>query len=620
MARIRLPRSSSASALLAAAALALTASAPAARAGDPGLACERAAGRSLAGCIRAISTRQGRCVRASGRACEAGDVSIERALSRLGARVRRACPDDPTVRSAGYGPAFTVEGLVGRLGAECVAEAASLAARSFGGPQAAALAGADAASAACLEAAHASARRLLARQLGIRGACIGRRRGGATCDLAAVERRLDRARAAARDRIAAACTGAPALPELIAVDLAAFLDRAVAQSECATAVAHPDPAPLALACGPRPEVPAAPRGSYVQVVLDGDVWGTRCGDGSPYAFWIRLAPAGSPPENVVLQMQGGGVCIFESDCARRSADHFEALSDPPGQSGIMSNDPAVSPFADWTKVYLPYCTQDVFIGGGTTSDFPSVTVHRFGGLNVRAALRYVRDALWRELDATTAGGYRPDRVRMLFGGTSAGGFGTLYNYHFVLDDLQWAHTAAWPDASLALDNGEALGIASLGVLLTLDTPPLGWGARNLLPPYCHATNCGVGPVLYAASAPRLEAVPEQRFLVLSNQVDSTQVSTTFFPDAPTWINAMRQSYCDTRGLRGLRYFLPAIPQSVHVISVRESLFTGLALGGVVMRDWLETAMDAPAALSDAVEEGTLTTAIPGVGPFPCPLG
>jgi hypothetical protein len=357
----------------------------------------------------------------------------------------------------------------------------------------------------------------------------------------------------------------------------------------------------------------------VQVVLNEAEWGTRCGDGSPFAFWVRLAPAGQPVENVVLQMQGGGVCIFENDCASRSADLFEALSDGAETSGIMSNDPVVSPFANWTKVYLPYCNQDVFIGGGATSNFDSITVHRFGALNVRAALRYLRDVLWRELDATTAEGYSPERIRMLFGGTSAGGFGTLYNYHYVLDELQWGHTAAWPDAALALDNGQPLGIATLGVILLSNTPPLGWGALAQLPPYCFATNCGVGPVIYAASAPRLRRKPVQQFLVLSNQVDSTQVSTTFFPNAPTWINAMRQAYCDTAGTNGLRYFLPAITQSTHVIATRQNLFTGKSVDGIIMRDWLNLAMTDPDDLFDAVEEGTLTTDISGVNPFPCAI-
>jgi hypothetical protein len=64
------------------------------------------------------------------------------------------------------------------------------------------------------------------------------------------------------------------------------------------------------------------------------------------------------------------------------------LNDQPETGGPLSNDPNISPFADWTKVYLPYCNQDVFIGGGATSNFDQVTVHRFGAINVRA-----RDAL-----------------------------------------------------------------------------------------------------------------------------------------------------------------------------------------------------------------------------------
>jgi hypothetical protein len=134
-----------------------------------------------------------------------------------------------------------------------------------------------------------------------------------------------------------------------------------------------------------------------------------------------------------------------------------------------------------------------------------------------------------------------------------------------------------------------------------------------------ATNGGVGPVIYAASAPRLKAVPEQQFLVLSNQVDQTQVNTTFFDDLPTWINTMRQSYCDTAGTNGLRYFLPAITASTHVIATRQNLFTGEAVDGIVMRDWLNLAMTDPDALPDAVEEGTLVTDYPGVNAFPCTI-
>ena len=121
----------------------------------------------------------------------------------------------------------------------------------------------------------------------------------------------------------------------------------------------------------------------------------------------------------------------------------------------MSTDPTINPFSDWTMIFLPYCTQDVHIGGGRQSIFSTITVNRYGAVNVRAALRYLRDVLWSTLDTTTAGGYRPDRLTVLFGGESAGAFGVSYNYHYLLDDLRWIHTTAAPDSGLGLDNGTA---------------------------------------------------------------------------------------------------------------------------------------------------------------------
>ncbi len=589
-----------------------------AAAADPARKCEQAAGKALVACVKKVSTLHGKCYDASGAACATGDAKVAKALAKVAKAITRKCTSDAVAQAAGFGGSATLAGLTTRLQDACVAESASLASRTFGGPHGAAYAAADPAGRACLAALHKQAIKVLTGRAKAQNTCVDKQRAKGNCNLAKTTELLAKFDAKAGAKIAAACGTPDPLATLVAIDTPEYLARAASQARCMTAIAHPDPSPLALDCGPRDALPATPRGTAVQIVLDPETTGTRCGDGSPYAFWIRLPPAGQPVENVVVHMEGGGVCIFENDCASRNPDLFESLSDPMSVSGIMSNSAATSPFADWTKVFLPYCTQDVFIGGGATSTWPSITVHRYGAPNVRAAMRVVRDVLWRELHATPEG-YSPERMRVLFGGTSAGGFGALYNYHYVLDELQWRHTAAWPDAALALDNGQPLGIATLGVLLVSNSGPLGWNALSYMPPYCFATNCGVGPVLYEASAPRLKAVPEQQFLVLTNQVDSTQVSTTFFSNAVTWINAARQSYCDTAGLNGLRYFMPAITESTHVIATRAPLFTGYAVDGIIMRDWLAQAMTAPDTLVDAVEEGTLTTDIPGVNPFPCDI-
>jgi Pectinacetylesterase len=576
--------------------------------------CERAAEQGLRTCVKRVSTALRRCQARQGIAC-INDAAVARELVGVAQRIARGCPDVPTMQAAGWPPLLTPTALAERVTEACRGEAMALAARSFGGPHGAAYAAAPIGR-ACLEDAQRTAAGVIDRAFKLTARCVLAARRGRTCDVAKTEARIDASEAAARVRIEAHC---PALQNLVALDPATFVARARAQARCLLATALPDTAPWTLDCGPRSAVPVPPRGTPTRVILDEATWGTRCGDGSPYVFWIRLPPAGQPVENVVVHLQGGGVCVFEDECAGVSSGLLRATDNTYPEGGILSNDPGTSPFASWTKVELPYCTQDLHIGGGATSDFPSRTVHRFGGLNVRAALRWVRDALWAELDATSPEGYRPDRVRVLFTGTSAGAYGVAYNYHWVLDDLRWPRTTAVPDSGLGLDNGELIGIGSLGFFVLLnEMPPIAWSARTLLPPYCFAPTCGVGPVLLAATAPRLEMMPEQQVLSVSNQVDSTQVATTFFDTTAQWIDALRTAYCATQGLPGLHYFMPANPASIHGIVASTPRFTTMASGGVVIRDWLADAVAAPGAVVDRVEEGGLV-GTQGAMPFACPV-
>ena len=81
-----------------------------------------------------------------------------------------------------------------------------------------------------------------------------------------------------------------------------------------------------------------------------------CGDGSDYAFLVKFAPEGEPLDNILIGLQGGGVCVFEGDCSAKlqsAPDLFEAMNDQPYEIGITSNDPSESSFANWTKVYYP---------------------------------------------------------------------------------------------------------------------------------------------------------------------------------------------------------------------------------------------------------------------------
>src|SRR5262245_30784679 len=378
--------------------------------------CQRTAANALATCIQRVAKASRRCYLDTGHACPSTDTTTAKALAALAGSVLKKCANAADVQGAGYGPLMTSTSLLERLRESCTGEPATLAARTFGGPHAAVLAGATPGAHACLDTASTEASKLLVSTLKGDNGCIARAHGGRTCDTATTAVKIARAQQKAAGKIDEACppAGDQALEKLIGLSTSLYLARADEQARCAAATANGDSGPLALGCGPRPEVTVPPRGQWVQVTLDESVWGTRCGDGSPYAFWIRLAPDGSPPERVVIDLAGGGACIFESQCVGVSPSLFKATDDGQPSGGYMSLDPSISPFTEWTHIYLPYCTQDVHFGGGLTSNFPSITVHRFGAVNLRATMRYLRDVLWPTLDATSADGWRPDRLQVVF--------------------------------------------------------------------------------------------------------------------------------------------------------------------------------------------------------------
>jgi hypothetical protein len=580
-------------------------------AASPAQRCERGVAAAVGSCVARVNARVRRCYAQTGSACAASDSGIATAVARLEATIGTACPDAASAQAAGFGAVVTPSAVVDRAREACLGEAATLAARTFGGPQAALLVGATAEAKSCLDDAFAASAAFLKSSYRTQRSCIRKAHGGGTCDVGATTAQVAFLESKAAGKVEAAC---PDLAGLLKITPTEYLRRAARQAACLVASAHGDGGPLSLGCGPRPEVVVPARGQWVKVTLDEATWGTRCGDGSDYAFWLRLAPAGQPAWRVVTDMQGGGVCVFENNCASVSPGLFRADEGQPG-GGYLSTNPAVNPFSDATMLFMPYCTQDLHIGGGGTSTWPSITVHRFGAVNARAALRYLRDVLWAELEATDPDGWHPDRLRVMFAGESAGAFGVMYNYHDALDELRWVNTTAVPDSGLALDSG---AVGALPALIGGAANP-GWDIFPMLPPYCTAGNCMVGPVIEAASVPRLKATPWQQILNVSNQVDSTQRSTTGFASLPAWTNALRTTYCDERGQTGLKWFLSASSNSIHTMLRSDALYTGLTAQGVAVRDYVSDAMDDPDATLDRVDEGTLVVDRPGTNPFPCAL-
>ncbi len=561
--------------------------------------CSAAVPAALRECVTARSLVTAQCYTDSNAACANDNASMADVMNTLEKSVRDVCKDDDY-------PNRTVDALAARVAQSCISESDSLAWRAFGGPQGAAWAIADDEAKACLAATHNAGTELLGQQLDAIIACAT----DLQCDPSTVSDARETQESDATTAILAAC---PALGNLIAVSPEVYAQRVAHQADCIAAAGLADTSNVSLRCGPSYAQFEVKRGEWVQVVVDGVEFGTQCGDGTDYAFWVNFAPEGEPLDRVLVGLQGGGVCIFEDDCLGKPDGLFNALDDLPFSAGILSDDSDTSGYANWTRVYLPYCTQDVFAGGGTVEDLGSISVPRFGSVNLRAAVRMVRDVLWKAIDAEPGPGFRPDNLVAMLGGWSAGGYGTIYNYHWMLDDLQWPRTIAFPDAGLALDNGELLGVAGLGLV---KIPA--WGTRPHLPPYCFQGECAVGPILYNAISPRLKQVPEQQMMILTNPLDDVQMNDAYFNNnRPFWINTMRKAYCETRELPGINYYFTSISdESVHVISLRDDLWLE-SVDGETMKDWLWGAYTSPDTVVSRVEEADFVTAIPGVNPYPC---
>ncbi|MFW2389473.1 MAG: hypothetical protein ACN4G0_14125, partial [Polyangiales bacterium] len=289
--------------------------------------CESAASAALSQCFVEASEETRLCYANTGSACSPTAAELVAASNALRASVTGAC-NDAGVQSLGYGSALTANGLAERLVEECVGNAATLAARVYGGPHAKVLStvsgGQVPVGETCLDTAYSESASFIDIAYNLQRDCL---LDEANCVGATVASDIANAAAQASSVIEAACpSNGSVLAFFIGILPAQAIDRAKAQSECMAGAALADTSPLTLLCAPGslPGVTviktqpvgltAFAPGVPTQIQLDQAVWGTRCGDGSPYTFWVQLPPAGSSAANVVTHMQGGGVCVIDSQC------------------------------------------------------------------------------------------------------------------------------------------------------------------------------------------------------------------------------------------------------------------------------------------------------------------
>lgn len=202
------------------------------------------------------------------------------------------------------------------------------------------------------------------------------------------------------------------------------------------------------------DAPATGDGAWESVTAPADC---MCGDGSGFTYFVRKAD----PNKVLFFLEGGGACFSKETCGPDSETYKRTVGHDGGMTdgdGIFDFSNPANPFADYSMVFVPYCTGDVHIGNATTDYGDGVVVHHNGYVNGTTALAAMAELF-------------PDASQIVVAGESAGSIPTPLYAGLAHDLLPTAKLTVLADGSGAYPDVPVLN-ATIGAQ---------WGTMNAVP-------------------------------------------------------------------------------------------------------------------------------------------
>jgi hypothetical protein len=324
-----------------------------------------------------------------------------------------------------------------------------------------------------------------------------------------------------------------------------------------------------------------------------------CSAGTPYQFYARSSPTS---DNLLIFFNGGGACWFGQACDIERSPNIhvpfadEESNNPNLGDGIFALDNAQNPFADYDMVFLPYCTGDVFIGGGETvytymagDEEVSVTTFHNGFENSMTVLDWTTEAF-----ATPA--------RVFVAGSSAGAIGSSFYAGFVAEH--------YGDVPVVLLADAAGGYNSPDLADTFRA----WDTASILPDwdvYAGETNDTLTfEDFYIASANHNDNLTIAQY---NTAYDETQVAFTTVLGDPvdsfTLPQRILHHYIEIESAVDTFYAYTA-GGDVHTI-LRSPVFYTYSVEGVDFRDWV-----ADLAQGNPVDDVSCVDDVLGCAPAP----
>lgn len=184
--------------------------------------------------------------------------------------------------------------------------------------------------------------------------------------------------------------------------------------------------------------------------LDTDAWtqiavsGATCARGTPYSFFVRPGD----PSKLAVGFQGGGACWNATTCSVDDGTFDDTISEDElvSYGGVFDLDNPANPLADWSFVFIPYCTADVHSGDATIEYTDDLTIEHSGVENARAVL----DWTYANFESV---------AQLFITGSSAGAYGAIYHAPSLIMQYPDAQTFVFGDAGLGVLPAEWEGTA-----------------------------------------------------------------------------------------------------------------------------------------------------------------
>lgn len=296
-----------------------------------------------------------------------------------------------------------------------------------------------------------------------------------------------------------------------------------------------------------------------------------CGDGSTTGIGVNLT---DKSKNLVIFLMGGGACWDALTCyTLKTASNMDGYDEAKFQSdvnGVLQtslfdrSDPQ-NPTKDYSFVFVPYCTGDVH-AGDKIGNYNGTETHHKGLANLKAYLSRILPTF-------------PDVSRVVLSGSSAGGFGTGFNW--------WRVQQVFSNARVDMINDSGQPLYSPYLSLNRQNEwRNAWNLNGALPPDC--TECMNE---LAALIPYYGSKPQKGKAALLSYTKDDVISA-FFEFIPTtyFEEGLKKVTADElEKINDFKYFYVA--GESHVLLSDPSI----ASKGIVLKDWLrQMAEDDPA--------------------------